>query len=285
VLNSFCITHPLVTLEIKLEIEKLRIHEETIAEVVERLSDEIQRDAHVKHPVIVDKETLVVLDGMHRVAALQYLGCNLIPVCLVDYNNPNITVGSWFRVIENGQETGGNLREDLEESGYSLQEIADDEVDRKMCDAEIMLGIVTSRKCYGILGKTESVKETYEHIKQLEGNLRKFGYKIGYETESDAVNKVKSGEVLAAIIAPKITKRDVVTTALKGEVFVYKSTRHVIPARPLFVNVPLEWLNMNPEEANKLLFEYLSRKKLRHLPRGQTLDRRYEEELYVFSDA
>jgi len=282
--NGFIISHPLITLEIKLEIEKLYIHEETIAEIVERLSDEIERDAHVKHPVIVDKETLVVLDGMHRVAALQHLGCRLIPVCTVEYSNPNITVGSWFRVIGNDQEKGENLRKNLEESGYSLQDIADSELERKMYDAEIIFGIITSRKCYGILGKTESVKETYEHIKQLEANLKKVGYKINYETESDSINKVKSGEALAAIIAPRITKRDVVTNALKGELFVHKSTRHVIPARPLFVNVPLNWLSMNSEEANKFLLEYLSKKKLRRLPRGQTLDRRYEEELYVFSD-
>jgi len=282
--NGFSINHPLVTLEIKLEIEKLYIHEETIVEIVERLSDEIERDAHVKHPVIVDKETLVVLDGMHRVAALQHLGCKLIPVCMVDYGNPNITVGSWFRVIGNDQEKSEKLREDLEQLGYTLQEVADSELERKLYDAEIMLGIATSRRCYGILGKTESVKKTYEHVKRLEADLRKVGYNIGYETESDSMNKVKSGEALAAIIAPRITKADVVTAALKGEVFVHKSTRHVIPARPLFVNVPLDWLNMDSEEANKLLLEYLSKKKLTRLPRGQTLDRRYEEELYVFSD-
>jgi len=260
----------------------LYIHEEIIAEIVERLSNEIERDAYVKHPVIVDKETLVVLDGMHRVAALQRLGCKLIPACLVNYNNPNITVGSWFRTIENGQKTDENLRRDLEEAGYGLQEIAGNELERKMYDREVMVGIVTSEKCYGILGKIEGIKETYEYIKQLEGSLRSLGYKIGYETESDAVNKVKSGEALATIIAPRITKRDIVTTALSGEVFVHKSTRHVIPARPLFVNVPLDWLNMSPKEANKLLFEHLSKRKMRRLPPGQTLDRRYEEELYVF---
>ena len=282
---GYLISHPRLELEIKLEeIEKLYIHEEIIPEIVERLSDEIKRDAHVKHPVIVDKETLVVLDGMHRVAALQHLGCKLIPVCLVNYNNPNITVASWFRTIENKQKTDKNILKDLEKLGYSLQEIADNELERKIYGREIIVGIITSKKCYGIPGKIESIKETYEYIKQLEGSLRSLGYKIGYETESDAVNKVKSGEALATIIAPRITKRDVVTTALSGEVFVHKSTRHVIPARPLFVNVPLEWLNMSPKEANKLLFEHLSKKKLRRLPPGQTLDRRYEEELYVFSD-
>jgi len=281
----YFISHPGLELEIKIEeIKKLYIHEEIIPKIVDWLSFEIKWNMY-KHPVIVDKETLVVLDGMHRVAALQHLGCKLIPVCLVNYNNPSITVRSWFRTIENRQETGENLRKDLEELGYNLQEIANNELKRKMHDREIIIGVVTSRKRYGIPGKIESIKEIYEYVKQLERNLRSVGYKIGYETESDAVNKVKSGKALAAIMAPRITKRDVVTSALSREVFVHKSTRHMIPARPLFVNVPIEWLNMDPKEANKLLFEHLSKKKLKHLPPGQTLDRRYEEELYVFSDA
>ena len=281
---GYLVSHPRLKLEIKLvEIEKLCLPEDIIPRIVERLCGEIKQGI-CKHPVIVDKETRVVLDGMHRVAALQHLGCKLIPVCLVDYSNPSITVGSWFRTIENGQKTGENVRKDLEESGYKLQEITESELNRKMYDREIIIGIVTSRKCYGISGNIESTKEIYEYLKELERNLRSVGYKIGYETESDSVNKVKSGKALAAIVAPRITKRDVVTTALSGEVFVHKSTRHVIPARPLFVNVPIEWLNIDSKEANKLLLEHLSKKKIKCLPPGQTLDRRYEEELYVFSD-
>ena len=281
---GYLVSHPRLELEIRLEeVEKLHLPEDTIPRIVERLCGEIKRGI-CKHPVIVDRETHVVLDGMHRVAALQHLGYKLIPVCLVNYNNPSITVGSWFRTIENGQKTGENVEKDLEESGYNLQEIIDSELERKLDDREIIIGIVTLRKCYGISENIESTKEIYEYLKQLERSLRSVGYKIGYETESDSVNKVKSGKALAAIVAPRITKRDVVTTALSGEVFVQKSTRHVIPARPLFVNVPIEWLNMDSKEANKLLLEHLSKKKMKCLPPGQKLDRRYEEELYVFSD-
>ncbi len=281
---GYLISHPRVKLEIKLEeIKNLRIHEEIIPRIVEWLSIEIKRGI-IKHPVIVDKETLVVLDGMHRVAAFQHLGFKLIPVCLVNYTDPNIRVESWFRTIENGQKTGENVRKDLEKSGYNLQEVADKELRRKMHDREIITGLITSRKCYCIPGKIESAKEIYEFIEQLERSLRSIGYNIGYETESGAIGKVKSGKALAAIVAPRVTKKDVVTAALSGEVFVHKSTCHVVPARPLFANVPIEWLNMDLEEANRLLLEHLSKKKLRHLPAGQTLDRRYKEELYVFSD-
>ncbi len=107
---GYTISHPWLKLEIKLEeIKKLYIHEEVIPSIVKWLSREINRGI-CRNPVIVDKETLVVLDGMHRVAALQHLGCKLIPVCLVNYNNSSIRVESWFRTIENGQKTGENIK-------------------------------------------------------------------------------------------------------------------------------------------------------------------------------
>ena len=85
-------------------------------------------------------------------------------------------------------------------------------------------------------------------------------------------------------MTPKVSKKDVVTVALRGEVFAHKTTRHVIPIRPLFINVPLEWLygTLSLNKANETFVEYLSKKQITHLPRGQILDRRYDEELCVF---
>ena len=200
----------------------------------------------------------------------------------MDYKNPNITVKSWFRTILDGNKTSKNILVDLKELGYKLQETGEEELQNKIEKKLVLIGIVTSKKCYGVLGKTRSIKETYEYIKQLEVDLESVGYKIGYETKDDALAKAKAGTVLAAVTAPQITKQDIVDVALAGEVFVHKATRHVIPARPLFVNVPFKWMNLEPKEANKLLVEDLSKRKLKRLPPGQTLDRRYEEELYVF---
>jgi hypothetical protein len=85
-------------------------------------------------------------------------------------------------------------------------------------------------------------------------------------------------------MTPTISKREVVETALAGKVFIQKATRHVIPARPMFVNVPNEWLGgrLSLSEANDRLVALLSSRELKRLPPGQVLDRRYREELYVF---
>jgi hypothetical protein len=258
----FRVLHPKIELELQLyEIDKLHIHEEIIDESVQKLIKAFKNDMYAKHPILVDKETLVVLDGMHRTWAFKHLGYKLIPVCLMNYKNPHITVKSWFRTIIDEQKTG---------------------LQRKIENQEYTIGIVTSKHFYGVVGKTRSIKETYEYIKQLEENLESVGYKIGYETRDDAISKAKAGKIVAVVTAPQITKQDIVDVALAGEVFVHKATRHVIPARPLFVNVPFTWMNLEPKEANKRLVEHLTKKKLKRLPPGQTLDRRYEEELYIF---
>ena len=279
----FRVSHPKIELELQLyEIEKLHIHEEIITESVEKLIQSFKEDRYAKHPILVDKETLIVLDGTHRIWAFKHAGYKLIPVCLMNYKNPNIMVKSWFRTIIKRQETSKDLLVDLKELGYMLNETVKDELQIKIDKKEVSLGIITAGKYYEVLGKTRSIKEIYEDIKQLEKNLESINYKIGYETREDAISKVKNGKILAAITAPRITKQDIMDVALAREVFVHKATRHIIPARPLFVNVPFKWMNLKQKVANKLFVEDLSKRKLKLLPPGQILDRRYDEELYIF---
>jgi hypothetical protein len=280
---TFRISHPKIELEIQLyKIEKLHTHEEIIKESLEQLIKTLKGDLYAKHPILVDKETLLVLDGTHRTWAYKHLDYKLIPVCFMNYKNPHITLKSWFRTIIAEQELPKNLLQDLKGLDYDLQETGEEELQRKIDNKEYTIGIVTSNKYYGMVGKTRDIKETYEYLKLLETNLESVGYKIEYETQDDAISKVKAGKIVAAVMAPQITKQEVIDIALAGEVFVHKSTRHLIPARPLFVNIPFKWMNLKPKEANKRLVEYLTKKKLKRLPPGQILDRRYEEELYIF---
>jgi hypothetical protein len=51
---------------------------------LELLRKEILKDGVLKYPIIVDENTHVILDGMHRWLALKSLGYELIPVILVD---------------------------------------------------------------------------------------------------------------------------------------------------------------------------------------------------------
>lgn len=282
--QAFSILHPSIRLEIRLEeIDKLHIHEEVIPDILRRLTEEIRAEGHLKHPLIVDLKTLVVLDGTHRLAAVKSLGCRFIPVCLVDYENPHIKVGCWCRVVNHSSDLD-KLVESVRESGFTVEECQREKARKLVDERKATTSIVSRSKCFAVYGPQKTIKEIYDAIKSIELKLLSEGYSIDYDTDSDAQEKVSSGKVLSMFIVPNVSKRDVVTVALSGEVFAHKTTRHVIPVRPLFVNVPLEWLHgrLSLEKANEALVEHLSKKEVTRLPPGQVLDRRYEEELYVF---
>ncbi len=282
--EAFSILHPDVKLEIKLEeVEKLHIHEEIIPDILRKLTEEIKADGCFKHPVIVDLETLVVLDGMHRVAAIKNLGCRLIPVCLVEYENPNIRVGCWCRVINHSSNLE-KMVSAVKELGFTVEECQRETARKLVNERKAVTSILSRSKCFAVYGPQKTIKEIYDAIKQIELKLQTEGYSIGYDTDSDAQDKVSSGKALSMLMVPKVSKRDVVSVALRGEVFAHKTTRHVIPVRPLFVDVPLEWLrgSLSLKKANEALIKHLSKREITRLPPGQVLDRRYEEELYVF---
>jgi len=76
-------------------IKSLKPHEEVCPIHLKSLLAQIQKDRCLKDPIIVDKDTMVILDGHHRYNSLKLLGCDFIPCCLVDYQAPEIGVACW----------------------------------------------------------------------------------------------------------------------------------------------------------------------------------------------
>ena len=118
----FSLPTPELELRLRLEeLSKVRIHEEIIPKLLEELSNAISSDGEAKHPVIVDSNTLVVLDGMHRVAAFEKLGCKYLPVCLVDYQSPGVKVGCWYRTVD-GRTSMNELLDIIQTLGLTPKE-------------------------------------------------------------------------------------------------------------------------------------------------------------------
>jgi hypothetical protein len=82
--------------EIKIiENSCLREHEQIRKGRLAKLLASIKKDGHVKNPIIVDRDSMVILDGHHRFNCLKCLGLKLCPVCLVDYRDCDIKVCPW----------------------------------------------------------------------------------------------------------------------------------------------------------------------------------------------
>lgn len=68
-------------------IKKIRQHEEIILQNLKKVKKQIKKANIFKTPIIVDKKTLIVLDGHHRLNSCKQLNLNKIPCILVDYLN------------------------------------------------------------------------------------------------------------------------------------------------------------------------------------------------------
>ena len=281
--HVFSITHPLLSFNIMLhELDKLHVHEEVIPEIVESLSRKIDDDGSFFHPIVVERGNSVVLDGMHRVAASKKIGFRYIPVCLVDYDNPNIQVGSWYRLIQNL-----SLREVMVVCvglGLSVQEGSFNEHLKLMERREAYAAIFSKERSLALQGTTGDIKDAYDIISKIGDDLMRKASTIRYLTENEAQKEVNGGKASIGLATPVISKSEIVEMALSGRIFAPKSTRHIIPARPMAVNIPTDWLwgDLSLGETNRKVVDLLKSKRIERLPPGQVLDRKYDEELFVF---
>ena len=278
---AYTIDHDGLRLDIALTpTDRLRIHEETIPERIRGLGDRILRDGVQSAPIIVDRDTYVVLDGMHRTAIMKRLGCRFTCVCLVDYLDPSIKVQRWCRVIS-GPFGAEKAEEALAALGFTMEPH-----ELKSPDEESGLLLIYRDQTYRLTQKGEDLLRAFKRSHELENLLKEGGYRISHCTEAEAMKRVDPGEYEAALFLPKVEKSQVVEAAVQGRVFTPKATRHRLPARPVQVNVPLELLRdkeISLEEANARLRETLADKKLvRYEPGTEWMGRAYDEVLYVF---
>ena len=259
------------------KISDLKPHEETVAEDLKKLVNALKENPVLRHPIIADRRTGIVLDGTHRLAAIKQLECNFIPSALVDYDDPQITIERWFR-----QFSGSNVRK-LEND---LRRLKPREVSLDECEDGL-----SKRRWYATIEKPKSYlafpvrsPDPYEMVRDSHGiemAARKGGVKITYQDNKDMETGDPDALVMSTI---RIEKKEVVETVKKGRLFPPKSTRHLVPSRPLGGGVPIDWLQGSDfSEAQSRYQEYIQSRKVTRLPEGSRVgSRRYLEEVFLF---
>ncbi len=279
---AYTIDHEGLSLDIALApTERLHIHEETIPARIRSLGDRIKRDGLQSAPIIVDRGTYVVLDGMHRTAIMAALGCRFTCVCLVDYHDPSIKVQRWCRAIH------GPLGAEEAEKALAALGLGCEPIDPAGSPGdEDGLLLVYRDQAYRLSRSGDDLPETFKRSHELEKLLTARGHRIRHRTEAEALEGLRSGEYGAALFPPRVEKRQVLETAMQGKVFAPKATRHRLPARPVQVNVPLKLLKdraISLDEANTRLRSMLAERRLAlYEPGAEWMGRTYDEALYVF---
>lgn len=283
-------------LTLKLEVvpaDVLLQHEQIIPELVERLTRDFRTQAFLRNPVIVD-ENHIVLDGNHRAHVFKQCGYRHILVCRLDYlNDRACTLRYWFRLIGNVQNLD-LLHRIVHDMGGELHPVDGQEsLRRTLAENYLYFGVQQADSCALISFPRSIVQDAvtaYEALNRLQKRLVEAGTRLEYipcQSVQDSTFQARLGKGDMIIWTPQITKQMVVEAVKSRRVFAPKTTRHLIPARPLNVNVPIAWFkeNLSLQEINRRLTAHLERKKIRHYGPGQVIDGRYyEEELYVFYD-
>ena len=282
-------------LELKLEIlpvESLCLHERTIPRLERSLILEFRNCTHLRHPVIVD-ENHIVLDGNHRIAAFTALNIKYVLVCKIDYFHETACLRYWFRRLSDIKSIE-TVKQIVEGLGGRLRKIENKAgLEKTLEDDCFCCGIQTVNLYAAIRFPKDIVYDcvsAYDILEKIQNGLIQNGIKLEYipcqyVQDHQFCEQLKDEEML--IWTPRITKEMVVEAARQEKLFAPKSTRHLIPARPLNVNIPIFWFNENIslEEINRRVCEFLENKKLKRFGPGQVIDGRYyEEELFVFYD-
>lgn len=273
-------------------VESLFIHERILPGIARQLILEFKNLANLENPVIIDRNG-IVLDGNHRTYVFKELDFKYIPVCRIDYFHGDMQLRYWFRLLGN-IENMDLIQEVVEELGGSFREVRDRESMEKMLEEDCYrCGVQQGDFFATITFGEDMIKDAvgaYDILEKIQDRITKRGVKLEYipcqhVQDEEFCEALRDHEIV--IWTPQITKEMVVEAARQKRVFAPKSTRHLIPARPLNMNIPTHWFkeNIPLEEINRRFTRFLQGKGMRRLGPGQVIDGRfYEEELFIFFD-
>jgi L-serine kinase (ADP) len=258
------------------KIQDLMPHEEIVEADLNGIVNALHRDPILRHPIIADSNSGAVLDGTHRLAALSRLGCLTIPTALIDYQNPLVRIDQWYRVVEGM--SAEHFRRELPLLATAMSPL---DADRKLLNREGYASIRDNQSCFLYQSEMVSALDLCRKAYKLEEIGRNKGLKITYIDTEDTGRLAVNHFLMSTI---RLEKREVIAGCRDHNLFPPKSTRHLIPSRPLGINTPLELLrDPQMQRAGGRFEQHLKSMKVKHLPEGSWVgSRRYMEEVFLF---
>lgn len=252
-------------------------HEEVIPQHVEGLAAEVRRDGVQKDPIIVDRETNTVLDGMHRLAAFESLRMQNAVCCSVDYSSKAVTLGRWARVytVARSEPSAELLR------GIRLTEGATfEQAFRALDGRDVGLAVFTSRGAFVPKGRMD-LSAAVAAVEELDRIHRSMKWERSFVPEEDIDVPLQSDRNMVVLMR-RLGKDDIVNAARSRKLFPCKTSMHRIDPRPVAVNFPIKDLDRGTTAA---LRESLKGREERLLPPGSTYEgRMYKERLLVLDE-
>jgi hypothetical protein len=233
---------------VSLAIVPLRIilpHEDTIPELLKSVTADLLRTGLQRDPILIDKKSKVVLDGMHRRAALQSADARFALCAEYDYESSAVKLERWLRYFVAPEKKMLNEIIDL----FSLGRVDSITDAIQKVDEEKTRIALLSRSSSFISKDLEDLGNVYQRISACDSIFRKAKVEIQFIEESRKLEAFTSDSVYVIYPSP-LSKKDVIDMAMSGRVFPFKTTRHVVPVRPMGVCFPTDSLKRGSQMEN-----------------------------------
>ncbi len=199
---------------VRIELKNIRIaslipHEDVIEERVREIVEEIKVRG-LRYPIVVDRESRIIIDGHHRVEAFRRLGLAKIPAILVNYGGDLVEIRRWFYIYKR--------RNEPIDIFYTTS-------------SEIITKVIRRIVRYLRPGNVEIVIKTLRyHTKIFHDNLYEAYWLLHNACVDLPLMKIPEDQYcgeIPVIYTPNISKYHVIMYAKMGRILPPKTTRHI----------------------------------------------------------
>ncbi len=228
-----------------LAIDSLLLHEDCDQRRVEKLCQRIAEDEHLKHPPVVTPlpgtDRFVVLDGATRTTAFRQLEIPHIVAQVVSYGDPGVELSTWHHVV------AGLPLEEFEEAltrvtGMRLEGCSLEEARAALSTGEAAAYIVCANSVRKVLDGDPNRLRDIRLLNDLVGVYK--GHADIFRASNDIweIQAPYYPGITALIVFPQYSPADILSLVRRGEKVPTGITRHAIPNRALYINIPLSIL-------------------------------------------
>lgn len=264
-------------------VADLLLHEQHDAQRSEPLLQRLRTEGVLKNPPIVaaipGEQRYVVLDGANRVTAAHSLGMEHIAVQVVDYEDPELVLDTWYHLIK------GMPVEEFRDLLSRLPGIRTEEADlmharallarrESLAFVEYPHGEVCSLFAEGNLhARTQRLNDIVDLYK-VRGRI--------FRANTDHLPSLLPlyDDITVLVVFPHYAPAEIVDLARVGAFLPAGISRHLIPRRALRINLPLAMLGSGAslEEKNRWLGDWMKQKV------AAKAARYYQESTFLFDE-
>lgn len=264
-------------------VAELLLHEQHDAQRSEPLVQRLRADGVLKNPPIVarigNEPRYVVLDGANRVTAARTLGLAHLVVQVVDYEDPELILGTWHHLI-NGL-SGAHFKRLIEAVPKVTLEISNLMQTRAQLARREILAFVQYPQ--GEVCALRAAGDLHQRIECLNEIVDR--YKMAgqiFRANTDHLPSLLSlyDHITALVVFPSFAPAEIIDLARVGACLPAGITRHLIPRRALRINLPLTVLGNGGSlaEKNEWLADWMKQKVA-----SKTV-RYYQESTFLFDE-